>query len=148
MAKSPSQKSASLTRYMVAKWRLKSLQHPTEVLTLYPQKGPHSFLMSGCWLDVLMSACLTGFWSVSAFASAFCFPLLKILMLESHLLNYFHENFNFFVRFFKEPCHLLLCLFLEVIKLLPWISLFVSYICSIYYRKYINSETIKSIRIF
>ena len=53
--------------------------------------------------------------SSSPFTAALNFLLFQILMLVSHLIEYFHQAVKFPVHFFREPCRLLLYLFLEVV---------------------------------
>ena len=79
----------------------------------------------------------------SPFAAALYFLLFEILLLISYLDKYFHQAFKFPVHFFREPYHLLLCLFLEVVinlsfQSLSSINLFVSSI-----KNYLSPEMIK-----
>ena len=81
--------------------------------------------------------------------------LLELLILGSHLLEHFHQTFNFLVHFLRESSNLLLCLFLEIVKsfrLLTKIFLFLLSVGSISYisckrwhnekvSRYFNSQT-------
>ena len=72
----------------------------------------------------------------------------KILMLVSYFNKYFHQAFKFPVHFFREPCRLLPCLFLEDVinlsfHLLSSIILFVKSVRSISYKNYLSPEMIK-----
>ena len=53
------------------------------------------------------------FWS---FSCCLVIHPFKILMLGSDFLEYFHQTYKLSVHFFREPCHLQLCLSLEVAK--------------------------------
>ena len=122
---------------MDANSRLISFGHSTKVLALLPsQKLDHL-------LDVWMLTQVCFSWALSrssgSFSAALYIFLFKILILVSYLIEYFHQAFRFPVHFFREPCCLLPCLFLEVVttfsfQLLSSIILFVLSVCSISYK--------------
>ena len=49
-------------------------------------------------------------------ANAPYFPFLRYIGSEVISFEFFHQTFKLHIHFFRKPCRLLLCLFLEVIK--------------------------------
>ena len=66
------------------------------------------------------------------FVAALCFLLFKILLLGSYLIEHSHQAFKFPDHSFREPCRLLLYLFLKVVVLILSFHLLSSIILSIY----------------
>ena len=102
--------------------RLLSFGHSTEVLALLLSEKIHRLL--DVWMLTQVCFYLALVRGSDPFAAALNTILFKIMMLLSYLIEYFHQAFKFPVNFFREPCHLLPCLFLEVVINLSFQLLF------------------------
>ena len=86
----------------------------------------------------------------STHPSPFTATLYFFLLLVSYLIEYFHQAIKFSVHYFREPCHFLLYLFLEIainhsFHLLSLVILFVSSVRFISSEKLLSPEMIKNV---